>query len=186
MTWKDYLAMVKSLEHNDWRMTEFQEGECCDQLMFTQILGDAVGKLKGHLVYGRPYDGLSVWQQLMSAMELVEDKSTLSKRFKNKSVRRAHALLGLINEIGELAEKYVKECIGEEVSKEDNVEECGDLLFYFTMLVDSFGVTLEDVMRANHAKLKKVRYKDGFSKEAANHRHTTAELESIKESLQNE
>jgi len=74
-----------------------------------------------------------------------------------------HSVLGLQDEVGEIT-KLVKATMfyQQPLCYDELVRECGDLLFYLTMMCNVLGVTLTDVMKVNHAKLK-VRYPNGFS-----------------------
>jgi hypothetical protein len=53
-------------------------------------------------------------------------------------------------------------------------DEVGDILFYLTALCNANGITLEDAMRANVAKLR-ARYPDGFSADKAVNKDEAAE-----------
>lgn len=67
-------------------------------------------------------------------------------------------ILGLAGESGEIAEK-VKKVIRNDggdystLDREDMARELGDVLWYLSMLADTFGVSLEDVAQKNLAKL---------------------------------
>lgn len=80
--------------------------------------------------------------------------------------------LGLGGEIGELLNVVKKHIyhghIREEVDAKIS-DEVGDLLWYITMLLELFNLSLEDVAENNIAKLKN-RYPGGFSKEASQNR----------------
>jgi NTP pyrophosphatase (non-canonical NTP hydrolase) len=49
-------------------------------------------------------------------------------------------------------------------------EELGDLLWYITRLADALGLSLDDIMQTNVAKLHK-RYPDGFNPERSKNRN---------------
>ena len=77
--------------------------------------------------------------------------------------RKQHAALGLASETGELAGLVIKSMhYGQSVDVDEVASELGDALWYLTMLADEYGLTLEYVMDANIAKLRK-RHPDGFS-----------------------
>jgi NTP pyrophosphatase (non-canonical NTP hydrolase) len=79
------------------------------------------------------------------------------------TIRKVHAVLGLISEIGEVAET----CGREERDDAENIaEECGDVLWYIAVLLDAYGLSLNDVMEQNIAKLK-TRYGAKFTEAAA-------------------
>lgn len=62
-----------------------------------------------------------------------------------------HCLTGLLGEVGELAEALV--CPTAKASEDDVMSELGDVLYYLTMLCECTGNSLEEVMKANNAKL---------------------------------
>ena len=55
---------------------------------------------------------------------------------------------------------------GKELDKENVLEECGDILFYVSVLLAECGFTIGDAMRHNVAKLQK-RYPEGYSDQHA-------------------
>lgn len=61
-------------------------------------------------------------------------------------------------------------------------EEGSDVLHWLQAMCNTVGLTLEDLMRVNHAKLS-VRYPDGFTKQAAAVRDKQAEWEAMKNAL---
>ena len=70
--------------------------------------------------------------------------------------------LGIAGEAGEVVDtvkKVLYHSHGLDVSALS--KEMGDLLWYVTLLCETVGLTLDDVMRANVEKLRK-RYPDGF------------------------
>lgn len=68
-----------------------------------------------------------------------------------------YPIMGLVGELGEVAEKYKKFLRGDEGSGFQNAElmkkELGDVLWYLTSLADDLGFTLEDVAQTNVDKL---------------------------------
>jgi len=69
-----------------------------------------------------------------------------------------HLLLGLCGEAGEIAEKAKKVVRdkGSDFSQLDTTDlgrELGDVLWYVAVIADHFGIPLEDVGKANIAKL---------------------------------
>lgn len=77
--------------------------------------------------------------------------------------RRQHAALGLASEAGELAAILIKgPHYGKHFTAADVLGELGDALWYLTMLADEYGLTLDEIMEANIAKLE-ARHPDGFS-----------------------
>lgn len=76
-------------------------------------------------------------------------------------------LMGLSGETGELVDAFKKRIYyGKPTPRGHVVEELGDILYYFTTILNVEGITFEEVINANVDKLTK-RYPNGFSKEAA-------------------
>ena len=73
--------------------------------------------------------------------------------------------LGLAGETGELVDaikKWKYHQVGDEASVTNKVlAEAGDVLFYLTLILGDFGLTLEDATDYNYDKLWK-RYPNGF------------------------
>ena len=92
-----------------------------------------------------------------------------------------HSIDGINSEAGELIDelKKAKYYPGHELDVTNIKEEFGDLLFYFMLGLNHFGWTLREIMDMNRAKLDGVRYKDGFSGEAALNRDLDAEREAL-------
>lgn len=85
----------------------------------------------------------------------------------NGSARLLHAGIGMATESGEILDQLKKHLYYGKVLDEVNlVEEIGDLFFYMAIACDSLGVSFEDVMKKNNAKLR-ARYGDRFTSEAA-------------------
>lgn len=78
-----------------------------------------------------------------------------------------HALHGLCSETGEIAHTIKKHIIYEQPFDTQNAkEEIGDLMWYVALFCHATGISLEEAMHQNIAKLMK-RYPDAFSPEAA-------------------
>lgn len=88
-----------------------------------------------------------------------------------EDAHRIHMAMGVAGEAGELLDTIKKSSIYRKPYDLDNItEECGDILFYLVGMLNSFGVTLEDALKANMDKLS-VRYSSGkYSNEQANER----------------
>ena len=69
--------------------------------------------------------------------------------------QRDHAILGLVGEAGELADLHKKDVFkpGHESTKEERIDELGDVLYYVAILAHLDGFTLEGVSQWNAAKL---------------------------------
>lgn len=96
--------------------------------------------------------------------------------------RFLHAVLGLTTETGELTDLLKKWLFyGRRFSVDQVVEELGDLLWYTGILMDELGITPEEVMAANIAKLRE-RYPQSFDEDQANSRDLAAESQALLES----
>jgi NTP pyrophosphatase (non-canonical NTP hydrolase) len=84
----------------------------------------------------------------------------------------AHALVGLGGEWHGLLHAVTFE------TREQVIEEIGDLLFYPTAICNVLGIGLDEVLRANVAKIR-ARHPDRFSAEAAANRKTTVESQAM-------
>lgn len=83
---------------------------------------------------------------------------------------KLHAAVGISGEAGELLDAVKKVWI---YNKPENrvhlIEECGDILFYMTALMDMMQVSMTDLMCTNMIKLNK-RYPSGYTDQAAQDR----------------
>lgn len=107
----------------------------------------------------------------------LNDYQTLAARTDNEQeplkMRLANYGLGAAGECGELIDMIKKHVFhGHELDKDEYKKECGDLLWYVSMLAKLGGFTLEDVATTNIEKLMK-RYPNGFDKEASVNRVDT-------------
>jgi NTP pyrophosphatase (non-canonical NTP hydrolase) len=70
-------------------------------------------------------------------------------------LQRDHAILGLVGEAGELADLHKKDVFkpGHESSKQERIDELGDVLYYVAILAHLDGITLDAVSMYNAAKL---------------------------------
>ena len=75
--------------------------------------------------------------------------------------------LGIIGEAGEIGD-YLKKvlCHGHPMNTEKLTDEAGDLLWYLSTVLTTYGITLEKVALHNIEKLK-TRYPEGFTTEAS-------------------
>lgn len=81
-----------------------------------------------------------------------------------------NGLFGLCGEVGELADHYKKYLFqGHEFDGQHLIREAGDVLWYLVELAKGLGVTLEDIAKANIAKLM-ARYPEGFDPDKSMHR----------------
>lgn len=117
--------------------------------------------------------------------ESLTDKMTLNQ-YQQLALRTAplgvtadhdlqHALLGLISEVGELADALKKEhAYGKAIDRVNLREELGDVLWYLPLACRALGCDLGDIAQLNIAKLSK-RYPEKFTTAAALNRDLAAE-----------
>jgi NTP pyrophosphatase (non-canonical NTP hydrolase) len=99
-------------------------------------------------------------------------------------VRVNHAVVGLVGEVGELAqllERWVY--FGQSLPIPDVEEEVGDCLWYLALLCTAVGVPMERAMEGNLAKLR-ARFPYKFTEEAAANRDPTAERKASDEAME--
>jgi NTP pyrophosphatase (non-canonical NTP hydrolase) len=96
-------------------------------------------------------------------------------------VRLTHAVMGMVDEVGEIA-KLVKGWIyyGKGLDHGAVKEELGDLLWYVALTCNTLGLDMGEVMEANLRKLR-VRYPEKFREERADHanRNPAAERQAV-------
>src|SRR5215469_5115357 len=83
--------------------------------------------------------------------------------------------LGLSGEIGEvtdLLKKFLYHRNGKPLDVEKVKSELGDVLWYFAVLLDTLGLTFEEVMRENAMKLDE-RHPNGFTPQYASDSHAS-------------
>lgn len=82
-------------------------------------------------------------------------------------MRILHGAIGISGEAGELMDSLKKVLMyGKPLDKEHLKEECGDLLWYMSILLHEIGSDFEQVMQKNIDKLSK-RYPEGFTEKDA-------------------
>jgi NTP pyrophosphatase (non-canonical NTP hydrolase) len=83
---------------------------------------------------------------------------------------RTHMLLGIITELGELADVFKKSLAYDSLIDWTNVkEEIGDMMFYIAGFCLRHNIDLENIINVNVAKLE-TRYPEKFSNWRANNR----------------
>jgi len=89
--------------------------------------------------------------------------------------RALHGAIGAASEAGELLSN-IKAAFyyGKEIDKVNVLEECGDVLWFISVLLDSCGYTMSQAMTMNVAKLAS-RFPDGFSESKATDRNLSVE-----------
>lgn len=95
------------------------------------------------------------------------------------NIRLMHGCMGVTKEGGELlslCEKLVY--YGQRIRVEDIAKEAGDVLWYLAEILNAVGLQMEDVMKANIAKLR-ARYPESYTDEKALHRDLEAEDKAV-------
>lgn len=87
-------------------------------------------------------------------------KNSASSKYDNKL-----AIIGLVGEVGELADVVKKEVIYEDMSKFEEkygmsvndkiIDEAGDVLWQYINLLNMYNISFDEVMNANYEKLIK-------------------------------
>ena len=120
----------------------------------------------------------------IKSVELREsnDLEKIASRFQNiGTVRLVHAMIGMCTEAGEFQDMMKKHLMyGKEIDRTNLVEELGDLMWYVGLACSELGVSLDEVMAKNNAKLA-ARYGDVFTEEAALNRNLNKERKTLEE-----
>jgi NTP pyrophosphatase (non-canonical NTP hydrolase) len=99
----------------------------------------------------------------------------IKNRFDEPTIRLMHAFIGIATEAGEINDAMKKHLFyGKAFDTANAVEELGDLMWYIGVACDTLGVSLEEVMEKNIAKLR-ARYGEKFSEQAALNRNLDTE-----------
>lgn len=130
-------------------------------------------------ITGNEYQKLAMRTKNVNATERLQDKIDMCQFFKEADgkVRGRkdfggiiNACFGLSGEVGEFNDMIKKWIFHEkELDEVHAKKECGDILWYISMLCESFGWSMEEIMQMNIDKLK-ARYPDGFDVAKSEHR----------------
>ena len=97
----------------------------------------------------------------------------------SQEYRVAHAVLGIVDESGELAKALkARMWYGKPLDVINLQEEVSDVLWYVSLLLDAIGSSYEEVMTKNIAKLR-VRYPEKFTTELALNRDLDNERQAL-------
>lgn len=104
----------------------------------------------------------------------LQDYISMTEDTRNKQLTKdqqiVYCCLGLAGEAGEVIDHVKKhEFHGHDLNMEEVKNELGDVFWCFTVLRETLGFSLEEIMDANIQKLR-ARYPDGFSCEASRNR----------------
>ena len=107
-----------------------------------------------------------------------------------------HYVLGMVDEVGEVAKIFKKIVAYQEIVDVDHeilngvgkdgvpmrdrlIEELGDLHWFMSQLCRLYGIEISEVLKANIRKLQGARYKNGFTTQEALDRDLVAEAEEL-------
>ncbi len=91
------------------------------------------------------------------------------------TIQLMHAAIGLATESGEVLDAMKKHLFyGKPIDRTNLVEEAGDVLWYLALMLDTMGVSFEQAMAVNIAKLQK-RFPEKFTEGAALNRNLEIE-----------
>lgn len=111
-------------------------------------------------------------------MYLKEAKRTLPE-LGNQTADINHMLLGMLTEVGELADIFKKnQAYGKPIDWTNALEETADLMWYIANFCNVTGLNLETALDRNIEKLK-IRFPDKFSNEGAIVRNLDAERKAL-------
>lgn len=95
-----------------------------------------------------------------------------------------HMILGMVTEVGELADVFKKNmAYGKEIDWTNVYEELGDLMWYVINFCTANGIDLEMVLHMNLRKLE-TRYPEKFTEEAAINRDVDKERVTLEGSIE--
>lgn len=136
--------------------------------------GEQTEALKKHIFYNKEPEGLAELQGRTYSGPIDLEK------FKS-NVRIIHGVLGLISEVGEIAQELGM-CLFQDhtLDRTNRREELGDLEWYVALLCNAQAFDLGTILEANIAKLKK-RFPGRFTEEEAQVRDTAAERSAVEE-----
>lgn len=94
----------------------------------------------------------------------------LSNKIPPKIQQVIHAHFGMSSETGEIGDCIKKALIyNQQIDVKNLIEECGDLLWYISLMLSACDTTMEECMVANTEKLK-IRYPEKFTEKLAKER----------------
>ena len=104
----------------------------------------------------------------------IQDFAKSARRTQNpmltKGETAAHALTGLVSEVGEISSLFQHHFQGEAFSRDKLKDELGDLFWFAVELMDVYGLSPSEVLSHNVRKLT-ARYPDGFDEKRSANRH---------------
>lgn len=117
------------------------------------------------------------YQQLAARTEAPEAKP-MKRMHQSYNVRLTHAVFGLLTESGELADTLKRHIYyGQPLDRVNVEEELGDIMWYVALACNALGLSLDEVLQANTAKLR-ARFPDQFTERHAKEENRDREAES--------
>lgn len=102
-------------------------------------------------------------------------KAVKSRVSTDQMIRLLHGSIGMATESGEILDQIKKHAFyGKELDIINLIEECGDMLWYISIVLDACESSFGESMSKNIAKLK-ARYGEKFSNESAINRDLDTE-----------
>ena len=85
----------------------------------------------------------------------VHERDFPGTKYPQAFVEGLHGAIGLVTEAVEILDAYKKDMFGKRrpLRPENIKEECGDILFYLTVVMRAYGITMKDIMKNNVMKL---------------------------------
>lgn len=107
------------------------------------------------------------------------DYQPMIDRMNKSTGRLLHGAIGIATESGELLDALKRHLMyGKDLDRVNMGEEIGDLCWYMAIVLDELGLSFEDVMQKNIAKLSK-RYPEKFTEHQALHRDLVEERKTL-------
>lgn len=115
--------------------------------------------------------------------EITGTEGSIEEEWDERPTRAIHGVFGLQTEIGEYVDGWKRFIFyNKPRDKVNAAEEIGDILWYLAILCDLEGVSFEECMEANIAKLK-ARYPEKFDSHKAVNRNLDAERQALDTAL---
>jgi len=112
-----------------------------------------------------------------NAVRTESDFSNALKRFTPLKVRLLHAGMGMCTEAGEFVDQLKKHLFyGTEIDLVNLSEEIGDVMWYCALVMETLGISFDEVLTKNIIKLKQ-RYPGRFNENGAINRDLEKERE---------
>jgi len=153
MNYENYNKVIHNTASKDIHLDVVKASTARSVIQSRLEWAEDLDAVKKGMFYGKHQPGLTNYQNLRipEAAPVVESNKYL-----------VHSILGIDSESAELLEMLLNTVFeGKgQPAKDKIIDEAGDLFWYFTMLLKTVGVSLEEVMERNYKKLS-ARFPDG-------------------------